>query len=406
MPRFGTSAAMARENIRAINTKALLDAIHKIGQVSRTELAGIVGLSQAAVTEITAALMGHGIIFEAREGVSTGVGRKPIMLQINYASANVLGVKVANHAITSVLTTLDTEVLATRTAPLQQHDPESVLTAIKDSVQQLSGDRPLVGAAVTLPGIVDSVTARVHSPLLGWADAPFSQLLQERLGLPVVLDNDVNALAAAEASFGAGREHESFLVVTLGRGVGLGMIINRQLYRGSFGGAGELGHVTLDPDGPACNCGRRGCVEAYLSDAALLRAITEVRPAIADLQQASAAAQGGDSRVQEVFDRAGDILGRCLAMLVNIFAPTLILLAGEGMRSAAQLMPAARESLARHSFAHLGELADLRVEAWGDDAWARGAAGLAAANYLEHVASDIGQTVRQRREPRPARGGD
>ncbi len=402
MPQRGNTAGMARENIRVINTKALLNAIHKAGQVSRTDLSALVGLSQAAVTEITGELLRQGIVYEAREGESTSVGRKPILLQIAYESASVLGVKVANNAVTSVLTNLQTDVLATRVEPLHAHDPETVLDSIERSVQQLKrqATAEMVATAVTLPGLVDTATARVRSPLLGWQDVPFGDLLSERLKVPVLLDNDVNALAAAAASFGPGLTHDSFLVVTLGRGVGLGMVINRHVYRGTAGGAGEFGHVTLNPDGPHCNCGRRGCLEAYLSDAALLDAVRKLLPGAASLDEAAQLPEAAP-----VFQGAGAILGRGLAILVNIFAPTLILLAGEGMRSREQLLPAAREAMLQHTFAGLGDRVQLEVAAWGDDAWARGAAGMAAVHYLENIASEIGEAVKNRRSRLSGRGG-
>lgn len=397
MPRKDPTPGLARENIRAVNTRAVLSAIHRQGQVSRTDLAGQVGLSQAAVTEITAELVRSGLVFEARAGESEAVGRKPILLQIDYDSATVLGVKITNHFVTSVLTNLRTEVVATHLEPMVDHRPETVLDAIYASVGALADQTgsagPLVAAAVTLPGIVDPGSdAHVYSALLGWHDVPIARLLEERLGVPVLLDNDVNALAAAEASFGLGRLHDSFLVVTLGRGVGLGIVMDGRVYRGPHGGAGEFGHITIDPAGPACTCGKHGCLEAWLSDAALLAQAREVLPEVADLDELTAMALAGNEAARDLFERAGTLLGRALSHLVNIFAPGLIILGGEGMRAFDLLIDPVRAEITVNSFGSLADRLTISIETWGDDAWARGAAGLAASRYLADVAWQLGST--------------
>lgn len=398
---------LAREHIRAVNTKAVLDAIHQQGQASRTSLAVQVGLSQAALTDITGELVRHGIVFEAREGKSATVGRKPIMLQINYDFATVMGVKVTNRFITSVLTDLKTTVLAVHDEPISDHEPETVLDAIERSAGVLAGKTEaagrLVAAAITLPGIVDpQAGTNIYSALLGWHDLPAAGLLQERLNVPVIIDNDVNAIAAAEASFGHGLHHDSFLIVTLGRGVGLGIVLEGRVYRGPFGGAGEFGHVSLDPAGPECSCGNRGCVETYISDPALLEAARRVLPDITDLTEFTRLAAAGNEALQQVFRQAGTRLGFALSHLVNIFAPTLIILGGEGMRAAELIVPAAREALLRNSFGNLAGNVEVIVETWGDDAWAQGAAGLAASRFLADVAWEITDSRPTPTRQRPA----
>lgn len=396
MPR---SAVTARENLRLINQRAVLQTVHQHGQISRIGLATELRLSPATVTDITASLIGRGVIFEARTGTSSTVGRKPILLEVNYNHACVLGIKLSSAGVTVTLTNLKAKAIARHTATLDSLNPENVVDTIERATEALLQEASvtageLVGIGVSLPGIVepDSGTCR-YSALLGWQAVPFGPMLKERFGVLTLVDNDVNALAAAEAWFGEAEKHQDFLVVTLGQGVGLGVVIAGTLYRGPRGGAGEFGHLSLDENGPYCTCGNRGCLEAYLADEALLKRARERIPVLAEdaaIETLIALADSGEAEARAVYAEAGRLLGRGLSSLVNIFAPSLVVLSGEGMRAAHLLLPEARAALERHSFGDLFKHTQLVVNRWGDDVWARGAAGLAASQYLLEAADTVG----------------
>jgi predicted NBD/HSP70 family sugar kinase len=388
--------ATAREGLRALNLSAVLQTIHLEGPISRIEIASRLRLSPAAVTSITADLIERGLIYEARQASSEGVGRKAILLEVNYEQALVAGVKVSNVAITVALTNLNAEVLHAETRSLPATEPEAVSNEIAQAFERLcSHAGKSIGAlGVNLPGIVDSDQKSVrHSPLLGWNRVPLGDILEDRLGVPVLVENDVNALALAEAWYGHGREHESFLVLTLGRGVGLGIVLNGELYRGPNGGAGEIGHVLVDPRGPEARHAQRGTLESYISDEALLREARKRIEGFADgatVEQLVDHSRKGDPGALAIYSEAGQILGRAMSTLVNILAPSLIVLSGEGMRAADYLLPSAETELQRRSFGDLAERLRLVVDPWGDDAWARGAAGLAASRYLTAAAMSMG----------------
>ncbi len=390
-----TSRALSRQQ----NQAAVFSTIHRRGQVSRIDIAAELRLSASAVTDITGILIDLGLVFEARPGESNTVGRKPILLEVNYDHKHVLGVKASNHGLTTALTNLRAEVVAWRQDALPSTEPEDVLATIEGAAVRLCAEAAvpsseLAGIGLGLPGIVDVATgSNRYSALFSWRDVPLAGLLEERLGVPAVVDNDVNALAAAEAWFGAGEGHESFLVVTLGRGVGLGIVIDGSVYRGPHGGAGEFGHVILEPGGPACSCGQRGCLEALIGDDALLRVAKQTVRGFPQDGRASDLidlADAGDADARAVFSRAGHTLGRGLATLVNLLAPTLIVLGGEGMRASPYLLPSARDSLRSHAFGDLGTRVEFVTHTWDDHAWARGAAGLAAGRYLTEIATTVG----------------
>ncbi len=379
--------------MRSRNQREVFEEVHRRGPISRADIAAHLDLSPAAVTNITSELIARGLLYEAREAESNGVGRRAILLDVGYDKAKVAGVKVSSSAVTCAVTNLKAEVSATATRPLPDTEPQTVIAAIEGLLAELNAT-DIAALGVDLPGSVgdDSATVR-YSPLLGWSGVAIGALLEERLGVPVTVENDVNALALAEAWFGYGRGHADFLTVTLGRGVGLGIVLGGDVYRGPRGGAGEFGHAVLDPHGPETQHARRGSIESYLADDALLRSAREAGLTAAEIPNIEALANlglAGDARAVAVFEQAGATLGRALSILVNIFAPSLIVLSGEGMRASDILLPAARATLQSESFGELGREVELVVDTWGDDAWARGAAGLAARRYLLAAASWTG----------------
>jgi len=384
--------ATAKDDVRRLNQSAVFQVVHRHGPVSRVDIATRLNLSPAAVTNITSDLIDRGLVFEARKAERGGVGRRRVLLEVAYDTAYVAGIKVSNVGLTCALTNLNAEVVHAAQRPLASTDPGAVVDAIEAAFGDLGAavGQPLAALGVNLPGLVDADRQTVrHSPLLGWSQVPLGQLLHDRLGVSVLVENDVNALALAEAWFGRGREHDGFLVVTLGRGVGLGIVLGGEVYRGPHGGAGEFGHVLLDPHGPETRYAAPGTVEAFLSDDALMR---EARRRVAGFPDDGTAelvaelAQRGDAAAAAVVADAGRALGRALSVLVNVFAPSLIVLSGEGMRAADVMLPAARDELGRLSFGDLADRVELAVESWGDDAWARGAAALAASRYLTESA--------------------
>ncbi|MCC6310645.1 MAG: ROK family transcriptional regulator [Trueperaceae bacterium] len=390
--RNGSTSALGREKIRLLNQSAIINAIHRSRKISRTDLAAQLRLSPAAVTNLTASLIDTGLVVEVEVGESQSVGRKPILLGINYDHSYVVGAKVMPDAIVASLTNLNADVLGTVRVPLADSAVGTVAAAVVASKAELCdklgvpGHR-VAGLGVSLPGVVDYLTGIVkHSDLLGWHDVRLAEELRDVAGLSAVVENDVNALAAAQSWFGLGRAHDSFLTVTMGRGVGLGIVIGGAIYRGPRGGAGEVGHTRCTPIGPRVMRPGTTTLEERLGDAALLaeahRAVAGF-PRDARPEALTALAARGDETALGLLADAGECLGVALSDLVNLFAPTLVILGGEGLRNSKYFLPQVRPALERHAFGGLADGLELIVDSWGDDAWARGAAGLAAARFLE-----------------------
>jgi predicted NBD/HSP70 family sugar kinase len=206
-------------------------------------------------------------------------------------------------------------------------------------------------------------------------------MLAARLNTLVHIDNDVNALTLAERLYGRGQGVDDFLTVTVGRGVGLGIVIGGDLFRGARGGGGEFGHLVVDVDGPVCECGKRGCLEAYVGEAGLLRqahALAEAGqlPPVGSVDELLALAAAGQPSAVELFARSGGLLGQGVANLVNLFNPARILISGEGVRYGDLFFTPMRQALAANTMPALKGDSQVRIDPWGDDAWAVGAASL------------------------------
>ena len=383
-----------RDLIRAINRSTILNVIKMHAAIPRAEIARLTGLSPATVSGIAAELIQENLVFEKETGDSSG-GRRPIMLAINPHGGCVVGIKLMEDHALGALTDLEATPLGKLSYSLTDTSPAAVSQALSELVSELlnTSENPapnLMGVGVGLAGIVDSAQGLVRqSPFFGWTDVPLRELIQDRVNVPVYLDNDVNTLAFAEKWFGAGRGIDNFLVVTFGRGIGLGIVVNGQFLHGARGSAGEFGHTVVQPGGELCACGKRGCLEMYASEPAMLRQSAEAfqQGRLSSLpktpEEMVALAEHGETAAQEIFTQAGRLLGQSIANLINIFNPERILINGEGVRAGKWLFEPMQAAIDEHTMPSLREDVSILVEPLGDDAWARGAASLVLHELFE-----------------------
>ena len=371
-----------RSLMRGINRNILLNAIKTEGPISRADLAHYTGLSPATVTSITGDLIAEGLIFEKETGDSSG-GRRPILMALNPRGGFVVGVKLMETHAVGALTDLNATILVKNSIAFPDNTVDGVIDSLVLLVNTLIRKgkvtkKSLLGVGVGLAGVVNSSTGMLRqSPFFGWKDTPLRDLLQDRLHVPVSIDNDVNTLTLGEKWLGAGLPEDNFVVVTVGRGIGMGMVINGQIVRGKSGGAGEFGHIVVDPNGPLCDCGKHGCLEAFLSDRALLAtAHRKVGEDVRDIDDLVNRASKGNPAAQQVLASAGTLLGREVANLVNILDPKLIIISGEGVRMGDAFFKPLLDSVAQHVMPGLEKDTEIRLATWEDDVWARGAASV------------------------------
>jgi predicted NBD/HSP70 family sugar kinase len=367
--------------IRDLNRAAILGLIGEAGPIARVEIARRLALSPASVTDITRTLVDEGLVEQVDQGPSSG-GRPPILLALVASSAQAIGVKIAADHLAFVRVSLDGDVLEGGTEPFAAEQPDA-LARLATRLRRLvdgagAGGGRLLGVGLGVPGIVDSA-GLVSAPIVGWRGLEIGPHLRDRLGVPVLVDNDVNTLAAAERLYGRGRGIDHFITVTIGRGVGLGIVASGVVYRGARGGAGEFGHVTVAEDGPLCTCGKHGCLEAFIGDPALTAAGVAAGILRADDPEPQRTlrdlADAGDAHAGAIYGRAGTLLGRSVAGLINVLSPQLILISGEGTQAWPHYAPTFETALRAAAFPPLRDV-PVEVDPWDDAKWARGAAAL------------------------------
>ncbi|MFE6867217.1 ROK family protein [Kitasatospora sp. NPDC057692] len=308
------------------------------------------------------------------------------------APAEAVGIDVGGTKIAAVRVTADGEVAARARCATPRRTADGLVAAVAGLVARVRGERT-AAVGVGLPGMVDARTgALAFAPGLEFARAPLRDLIADAVGLPVVTDNDANAAAWAEYRLGAGRGHEHLVLVTLGTGLGCGVVVAGRLLHGAHGFAAEASHLTVEPGGPLCECGRYGCwgVAAHgVAIAGLGRQAAAARPASllgrligeggSDAGEAvTEAALGGDERALEILDRVGTLTGVGLAALANLFDPAVMIVGGGPVSAGELLLAPARAEFARRLYA-AGDRPPVPVRAarFANDAGAVGAALLA-----------------------------
>ncbi len=383
--------------LKVLNRAAILNTIRQHSAVSRADVARQTGLSVGAVTGLTAELIRDGLIYEKQEGDSRG-GRPPILLALHPEGAYVVGLKLTEDHITFALANLDANVIGRTTLTHDAKTPEAVADRVAKGIRTLLREsrvpqNRLLGIGIGMAGIIDADEGICRlSPILGWRNVPFADLVESRTDFPVYLDNDVNTLTLVEKLYGAGVNAKHFITVTTGRGVGLGIVVNGQIYRG-MGGAGEFGHTVIDPHGYLCDCGKRGCLETFVGDPWLLKHAAEQGQTFSTVDELLAAAQQDNAIALNVLDHAGRVLGQGIALLINILHPELVILSGEGMRYGELLLSPMREALYAHTMPVLVDGLKLHVEPLGDDAWARGAASLVLQELFRTAHPDLERVI-------------
>jgi len=390
--------------LRGMSTLAVLQVLRQGGPVSRVEIAAATGLTPATISNVVATLIDCGIVREAGFGRSNG-GRPPVLLEFDPKAFYLAGVDLGVSKIIAVVTDLQGGVVSRVRADLDiragtQGIVDRMFDAMSKAFSQAGMGSRVAGIGISVPGLTDPANGvSVFAPNIpSWYNVPIVDLFKRRFGLPSWVENDARAMTLGEARFGAGRGRRNLIGVNVGRGVGAGLILNGQLYRGQRGGAGEIGHTTIDPDGPVCPCGNNGCLEVLASGpaiaAAAIRAVsTGVSTRIRDLvggkienitaEVVSEAANAGDVLARRLIAEAGRCLGIGIANAVNLFSPEMVVIGGGVSRAGELLMEEIRNTVRKRAFTTMVNLPEIVPSALGEDASGIGAAALVLEVMLE-----------------------
>ncbi|WP_260606724.1 ROK family protein [Streptomyces sp. WAC08241] len=395
---------MVKRTAQDIRRGNRFDALRRVyaapGAVSRQDIAAATGLSFATVANLVAELIEADVLVEAGHEDSGG-GRPRARLAVNAGRGVLLGVDVAETSVQAQVFDLELRVKHGVELPLPRGEvrPADVVDAIATAVEDLltASDTPpsrVLGAGVSVPGPVEREGGvSVFSPYWSWREVPLRALLAERLAMPLYLDNPLKAATVAEMWFGAGRDVDDLVVVTLRGGVGAGVAVGGTLYRGATNSAGEWGHTCLVLDGRDCRCGKRGCVEAYVSTAGVARTVRELRPEsalsrigdeTATVDALARAAAEGDPAAVEAVERTARYLGVAVANLLNLLNPQALVIGGPtAERLGERLLSRTRRVAADHALPQSLRAAEPRLSAVPDNPVTLGAATFALEGFLD-----------------------
>lgn len=352
------------------------------GPLSRSEIARRLDLSPGSLTRLSAPLIETGLLVETGELAEGRTGRPSRPLDIVSTSRHFIGMKLMADRAQGVATDLRANVIATEMVEFGSRDPETVADAIAELAGRLSRDTPPVTAlGVGLGGRIADNTRVASAAFLEWEDVPLVEMIEQRTGISTVIENDVVAFTEAEHWFGYGRGLDRFAVITLGAGVGYGLVIHDGIVADDDAGIGLIGHWPLDPLGPLCPAGHRGCARSVLTQAAIVHEVGTALGREVSYDEALTLAAAGEPAARRVVDDAGRGLGRLLAAVANLTMPERIVIGGEGVR----LVDVAREAIDQGIAADRDPRAkrlDLITTSGDNLEWCRGAAVIAIQTYV------------------------
>lgn len=346
------------------------------GPLSRSELSRRLGLSVASLTRLSKPLIEAGILQEGREVLDGGIGRPTRPLEVPGGTHRFVGIKLTGDTASGVVTDLRCQVIATAQTTLASEAVEDVVNAITAVVGQLAGGGTTDGIGISIGGKVSEDGTVVRAPFLRWRDVPLSRLVQEHTGLPVTVENDVVALTVGEQWFGAGRGISNFAVLTIGAGVGYGLVINDRVIAPLDAGLGLVGHYPVDSAGPLCQQGHQGCAEAILTMTAIRGQYRMATGRDCTYQEVMDLARGGERIASLVATKAGTALGTLVAAVANLTMVGLVVLSGEGIELAEIGAEELNASIRDHRDPEAAPV-QLARESTDFAQWARGAAAVA-----------------------------
>jgi predicted NBD/HSP70 family sugar kinase len=359
------------ESLRERNRLRVIDALRQRGAISRSDIARQTGLSRSTVSSLVADLQAAGLVVEREVAAAPRGpvgGRPPALIALDQSAGALVGIDFGHRHVRVAVADLSFTVLAERVAEIDVdtagHDALDLAAGLAEQLLDEAGVERgrVLAAGIGLPGPIDRQSGLVHSgailPSLDGIDSAAEMEL--RLGLPVHLDNDANVGALGEATFGAGAGVDVMAYLRLSAGIGAGLIIGGRPFRGARGVAGEIGHVLVDPQGPICRCGNRGCLETFAAAPALCELLRRSHGPLTVPELLALAAEG-DPGCRRVIHDAGRVVGRAVADLCNFINPDLVVVGGDLSAAGDLLLDPMREAVRRFAIPAAAE--DVRITA-------------------------------------------
>lgn len=381
------------ELAKKINLGHIINELKCNGPQSRAELSRKVGLSRSTCSFLVEELLQRDLIREGGKADSSG-GRKPVLVDLNYDAGKAIGIKIMAGSITGALVDLSGRALKIREKTLTDGALfEDYIAEIIEIVKLLSGDLNeenetdnVIGIGIGMGGRIDYQKGiLIESSILPWKNKAIAEIISEKTGLPVYLENDVNTFTLGEKHFGVGKTYSNYVCITIGQGIGAGMIVDGVLYKGGHHGAGEFGHIKIvhHETSRICSCGEHGCLEAYSSTPAMLDTAEKEFGRKVGLNELMEMAEKGNSQAKKIFSDAGYFLGLGLSNIINFFDPEIIFIGGEGTVYADYISETVNKAVQENCVYHIDELIPITYLPYESDLWVRGLATMVMIERLE-----------------------
>ncbi len=391
--------------VRETNLSFVLRQIHTQSPISRAQLAVLTGLNKSTVSSLVDDLIERNLVCETGMN-SAGAGRPATLLEINCNAGCIIGVELGVDFVSVAVTDFLGNIIWRRKEDADPSEDQKkminqTLQIVKEAMAMAKKKGPRIfGIGLATPGTVDlKEGVLIFAPNLHWRNVPFRKLFSEQTKLKVFIENDANAAAISEHLFGTARQCRDFLFVFAGVGIGGGLFLNGELYRGKNGYAGEIGHspITAEPSQTICHCGNRGCWETYANQYSIIQRVqarlevkrSSIVPKLMAEQKSpltipliKQAADAGDMEARESFIEAGHAMGQGFAGLINIFNPEKIILGGPLSIAGDYLLPTIKDTIARHSLTEIDQQAEVLISPFGPDASLIGAIAIVADDVL------------------------
>ncbi|MBT3320698.1 MAG: ROK family transcriptional regulator [Anaerolineae bacterium] len=393
--------------VRELNLSLVLRLIHNEAPISRAKIAQTTGLNKSTVSSLAEFLLKNKLIHETGIG-STGTGRPARLLEVNAFAGGIIGVEFGVDHIAVALSDFSGEILWSKNKRTGMQDEKEetlaqTLSLVHEAISLAKKKNlEVLGLGIATPGTVDvDEGLLIFAPNLQWHDVPLRDLFYEHTSLNVFVENDANAAAMAESLFGVARESENFILIFAGVGIGSGLFLNGDLYRGNIGYAGEIGHspITAEPFEAPCHCGNRGCWETYANQHAIIRRVQsrldarrksiipklmKEKSAPLSIALIKEAADKADTEAIEALQETGAAMGLGIATLVSVLNPEKVILGGPLSIVGNYLLPSIKEVVNKRSLPELRPGIEIQLSAFEKDASLIGAVSIVVDNIFSN----------------------
>ncbi|MGG5252739.1 ROK family protein [Neobacillus sp. SM06] len=381
MPQLTWNQQVVKKN----NKSLVLQMVMEKDPISRADIAQVTGLNKATVSSLVNELLEEELIYESGPGESSG-GRRPVLLHFNKVAGYSIGIDIGVNYILGVLTDLKGEILFEQNQTIIDTSYPVIAELVQKLIQTLLESLPksrygAVGIGIGVPGIVEKEGTVLLAPNLGWKNISLKKQIEDEFQLPVIIENEANAGAYGEKQLGAGQDGENIIYVSAGIGIGVGIILNGNLYQGKNGFSGEMGHMIIEVNGKQCSCGSKGCWEVYASEKALLKMANQKNITLDTLIES---AENHDLNAISLFEKIGNYLGFGINNIINTFNPDQVIIGNRLAKAKLWLEQPIHNTIENHTLPFHQKEVELRFSKLSKYSTALGVSAFVVENFINN----------------------